>query len=278
MKRWTGLGLLLAACAGPAPMPGRHTAQRIVSTNPCLDAILVELVPPERIAAISHYSQDPRSSSMPVPLARRLPATAGAAEEVIALRPDLVLASSFTPPATQAAYKRLGLNVLLLGNPATIAENKAQIMEIANAVGEPGRGRALVARIDRAVVAAAPPDVRRPSALLWLGASNLVSGRGTLIDEMMTRAGFLDASANYGVRQTGVLPLEYVVAHPPDVVLSPAPARGADPESRRVQLRDRLLQGKAVAADFPEQLTYCGGPTIVRAMARLAAIRREAVK
>ena len=49
--RWTILlGLtLLAACA---PQPGRTGG--IVSTNPCADAMLVELAPWDRIAAISH--------------------------------------------------------------------------------------------------------------------------------------------------------------------------------------------------------------------------------
>ena len=82
---------MVSACAAPTPPTSSH---RIVSTNPCLDAILVELAPPEWIAAISHYSQDPRSSSMPVARARRFRATNGTAEEVIALKPGLVLASS----------------------------------------------------------------------------------------------------------------------------------------------------------------------------------------
>ena len=124
-KRWIPafVGMTLAGCSA-ATVPA--TSNRIVSTNPCLDAILVELVPPDRIAAISRYSQDPRSSSMAVSLARRLPATSGTAEEVIALKPGLVLASSFTAPATLAAYRRLGLKVATFGTAATIAENRTR--------------------------------------------------------------------------------------------------------------------------------------------------------
>ena len=273
MKTWPAL-LLLAACAGPSP-PAGGTDGRIISTNPCLDAILVELVPPERIAAISHYSHDPRASSMPLARARALPATSGTAEEVIALKPGLVLASSFTPPATLAAYRRLGLRVATYGTAATIEENRAQIREIARAVGAPDRGDALIARIDRAVAAAAPPDERRPSALLWIGGSNLVNGQGTLIDEMLGRAGFRNASADYGVRYTGVLPLELVAARPPDVVMTPAASRGADEESRRGTLRLRALRPATRLASFPPELFYCGGPTIVPAMTRLAAIRQQ---
>jgi iron complex transport system substrate-binding protein len=264
--------MTLVGCAN-APIPATNS---IVSTNPCLDAILVELAPPERIAAISAWSQDPRATSMPLPLARRFRATGGTAEEVVALKPGLVLASSFAPASTIAAYRRLGIRVASFGIASTIEENKAQIRDIARAIGERERGEALVARIDRAVAEAAPPDANRPSALLWLGGSNLVNGRGTLIDDMLGRAGFRNASADYGVRQTGVLPLEYVVAHPPRVVLTPE--RDVGEEGRRVSLRIRALtasHARVTIGHFPQQLFYCGGPTIIPAMQRLAAIRRQ---
>jgi iron complex transport system substrate-binding protein len=267
-------GMTLMGCSA-TPLPA---TDRIVSTNPCLDAILVELVPVERIAAISHYSRDPRSTSMPLPLARRLGTTSGTAEEVIALRPGLVLASSFTAPATLGAYQRLGLEVARFPIASTLEENRAQIRAIAQAVGARERGEALVARIDRAVGAAEPRDARRPLALLWLGGSNLVNGQGTLIDELLGKAGFQNASAAYGVRFTGVLPLEHVVAHPPDVVMTPVSRAGADEDARRASLRMRALRGKAVVADFPPNLFYCGGPSIVPAMARLVAMRRQVAR
>lgn len=271
--RWAGaLSLCLTACASPSPV---SRSDRVVSTNPCLDAILVELVPPGRIAAISHYSHDPRATSMPVAQARRLPATSGTAEEVIALRPGLVLASSFTPPATLAAYRRMGLKVAVYGSATTIADNRAQIRDIARAVGAPERGEALIARIDRAIADAAPPDPARPAALLWLGASNMVSGRDTLIDEMMRIAGFRNASADYGMRNTGVLPLEQVVAHPPQVVLTPEAEPGVDEDARRVSLRMHAIGGRATVGAFPPNLFYCGGPSIIPAMQRLAALRRQ---
>ena len=49
------LALLLAGCSAPVkPHAGGGAPLRIVSTNPCADAMLFELVPPGRIAAISH--------------------------------------------------------------------------------------------------------------------------------------------------------------------------------------------------------------------------------
>ena len=80
--------LLLAACAGGgagAPPPERGPT--IVSLNPCTDAILAEVAAPGQLLAISHYSKDPRASSMEAAVAARFAATGGTVEEVLALDP-----------------------------------------------------------------------------------------------------------------------------------------------------------------------------------------------
>lgn len=224
--------------------------------------MLVRLVPASRIAAISHYSHDPMATSLPIAVARRFRATAGTAEEVIALAPDLVVASRFTAPATRDAFARAGLKTLYLDAPPTIADSEAQVRELAAAVGAHAAGEQMVAAIERSL--RTTQVERRPSALLFI-AGDLATGAGTLLDEMMTRAGFANAAAGYGLQFTGQLPAERLVAQPPEVVIAPAGGRGVD-------LRRRLLP-HTVEADFPRQLVNCGGPTIPPAMQRLTAIR-----
>ena len=232
MRMALPLALLLAGCSAPVkPHAGGGAPLRIVSTNPCADAMLVELVSPDRIAAISHYSQDPGATSMPLEVANRFATTAGTAEEVIALDPDLVLTSSFTPASTRNAYDRAGLKTLLLDSPTTIEASKAQIIQVAAAVGEQARGTALNVRIDRAISSALPrpsPEKKEenPSALLFI-VGGLASGSGNLLDELLARAGFRNAAADYGLAFTGNLPIETIAAHPPRVILTPGPSRTA---------------------------------------------------
>ena len=91
------IATLLAAAAGacaPAPPPIAAHHPTIVSLNPCTDAILAEVTAPGQLLAVSHYSHDPRGSSMPPAEARRYRATGGTVEEVLALDPDVVVASS----------------------------------------------------------------------------------------------------------------------------------------------------------------------------------------
>ena len=271
--RAAALCLGLASCAAPAGQGGG-----IVSTNPCADAMLVRLVAPARIAAISRYSQDPGATSMPLAQARRFRATAGTAEEVIALRPALVIASSFTSASTREAYARAGLRVVYLDSPTTVAASVVQVRKVAKAVGEAGRGEAMIDQITDALSRRKPgPSFARgagprlspgegqsPSALLYI-AGDLANGAGTLLDELTRRAGFRNAAADYGLAHTGTLPAELLVAHPPAVII-------ATGEGRTAALRRRVLPNTPQAG-FDRSLVSCGGPTIPAALARLRAIR-----
>ena len=270
------LCLLAASCAAPTPFDSRNgrVGGGIVSTNPCADAMLVELILPERIAAISHYSQDPTATSIPLDVAKRFRATTGTAEEVVAMHPDLVVASSFTSASTREAYARAGLKTLYLDSPVTIEESKAQVIELAHAIGADDAGVAMNARIDAGVAAAGFVGPPVP-ALVWIG-GNMVSGGGNLLDELLGRAGFINQAAHYGLQFTGTLPIETVVLDPPRVMLVPdVPGRLAS--SRAAELRGRALAhlgGRVTEARFERSLINCGGPVIPRALARLAEIRR----
>jgi iron complex transport system substrate-binding protein len=270
MRRAALLCLLLAGCAAP---PSSHGGG-IVSLNPCADAMLVELVPPDRIAAISHYSRDPAASSIPYDVARKFNVNHGTAEEIIALRPDLVVADSFASASAREAFARAGVKTLYLGWASTIDQSKAQVRELAAALNAVPAGEAMVSRIDRAL-SAARTDAPPTPALLWIG-GNTVNGAGTLLDEMMVKAGFSDHAAHYGLQGTGYLPIEHVVVDPPRVMLVPDRS-GRDASSRAAQMRGWALArsgAKVHQARFDRSLVNCGGPVIARAMTRLAEIRR----
>ncbi len=257
--------LLCAACA-PDHSPAAVTdAPTIVSLNPCLDAILVEVAAPGQVLALSHYSRDPGSSSIPAGVAARYRVTGGTAEEVIALAPDLVLASTFLPQPTRRALERAGLRVETFGSPVTVAESVAQVRDVAAMVGAQSRGAALAQRI----TAPAPPPQAPIAALLWQP-GEIVAGEQTLIAELLRTEGFTSHAAARGLRQADLVTLERVLADPPQVLLVAGDAPGQ---------RHPLLAGAFKAmhiAPLDPVLLYCGGPTIPKARARLRAIRAEA--
>lgn len=279
--RWVALLALTLLLAGCGTADGRDVPKmdgpprRVVSMNPCVDAVLMEIAEPAQIAAISHYSHDQRATSIPLDRAQRYPAVSGSAEDVIGAAPDLVIAGPHVSIQTIAALKRLGIPLLQLTVPESVAENQAQITQIAARIGRTQAGNALNARIDAAMVAnrwnAAPID-----ALIWQG-SGLVPGTGTLADELMTHTGFRNMSGPMHLKKWDILPLEGLLDHPPAVLLAGRGdmSAGSGDGNRMLSHPALIKAGKQIRiAQYPSNLLHCGGPVIIRSVERLAAVRR----
>lgn len=260
------IAVALAGCSpasAPRPADGAPT---VVSLNPCSDAILAELLPSQRLLAVSHYSHDPAGTSMDLALARTFRATGGTVEEVLALDPDIVVGSAFMPPATRAGLEDLGIEVVTLGIASSVAESEAQVRELARVVGEPERGEALARRMAQAVDRLEQlRPATRPATVLWQP-GGIVPGEATLVGELMHRAGLASHSAARGLHQADYLALEQVLADPPDLLL----VAGAERAQHHPAL-DALPRTRREAYD--PALLYCGGPSVVRAAARLEQVR-----
>ena len=84
---------------------------------------------------------------------------------------------------------------------------------------------------------------------------------------MLTRTGFTNAAGRYGLVGWGNIPLERVVADPPQVLLAgeirPDVPTWADRVMRHPALKS--IDGKMKRVTFPDRLLYCGGPVLIEA-------------
>ena len=264
------LCLSLAACGEQVVTQAKRGPVRIMSMNPCIDAILVRVADPGEIASISHYSHDPAATSIPIAQAMRFPSNAGTAEEVVATQPGIVLLGAHGDPATQAAIRAAGVEVVSVGVPATIAESLDQVRTVARVAGHPERGEALAREIEAALTSAKPGAGARPVDALIRQGSGLVPGTGTLADELLRRTGFRNMSADYGLAMWDVLPLEPLIAKPPQLLLMDMTEHRGPPGLLAKVPNMRI-------ADFSEHLLQCAGPNLIDAARRLAAIRKQFV-
>ena len=267
----TGLAASLVGGAARArPLP------RVVSLNPCLDAVLVHVADRVQIAALSHYARDPQQSSIAT-IARTYPITYESAEEVIALRPDVILTAAHSSAATRAALERLHIRAELFKVPNSWVENQAQIRRIAEICGHPERGEALIAEVEAALAKAAPRPGTRPISALVFQPNGFAAGHGTLVDEMMRRAGFVNVAQRYGLKKWGNVPLERLLDDPPEVLLAGQAAPNAATWAERILNHPALasIAPRMTRAVFPERLLYCGGPGLVDTAAVLATARRQ---
>ncbi len=260
--------LLLHGCtARPAVTP-----QRIVSDNPCVDAILADVATPTQIGAVSTYSHDPHATSAPIGWAQHFPAMGGTAEEIIAAHPSLYLTGSPMMPATRAVADRAGIKVIALPVANSVSESEMQIVTVARAIGREAAGARLIGQIESA---ARPHRATHISALIYQG-GGLILGQGTLADDLLRRSGFRNAARLYGAKAWDVQPLERIIIAPPQLILAPRTAHGEEARGLN-QLRTALAHvGHTVrVADFDPQLLYCGAGSIIKASARLAEIRQQ---
>ena len=261
-RLWAAVVLLAGCGAQSAIAPGQ-----IVSNNPCVDGILAEIAAPGQIGAVSIWSHDPMATSAPLGWATARPALGTTAEEVIAARPRLLLTGNLALGGTNNALARAGIPMRTYGVPASIAQSIEQVRDVAKAIGRESAGEALVAQIEAAT--RPTTDRRRKTAIIWQS-GGFVPGKGTLQDDLLARAGFANASAAYGLKQWDILPVETLLQNPPDIVFMPEAAAGED--KRGLAARRRLLNhlgNRTRVIPFPDNLLFCGGPTIVKAMARM---------
>jgi len=245
---------------------------RIVSINLCADELLLTLADPDQIAGLSIYATDP-DLSFTADAAKAYRHDAADAETVIGLNPDLVLAGRYTKLATRDTLGRLGYRVELLDAASSVASSEATIRKVAALVGHPERGEAMVAEIEAAKArAAAAAPANHPTAAVYQR-RGYVTGGDTLTGELLAIAGFTNGGGSLAGRFGGFVPLEKIVADPPDyIVVSSAITRAEDQGSA-------LLDHPALAALYPPQrrialpdrLTACGGPSLPAAIDWLSA-------
>lgn len=267
-----GLGCVLAALSSTAAHAS-GAPRRIVSLNMCTDQLLLDLVEPERLVGVSYLGADKTLSAEARRLAKFKPLK-GTAEEVLALKPDLIVAGEYTTSATVELLRRLGQNVLIVPMAIDFDGMRKTVRQIAAAVGEVARGEKVLADFDDRLLAARSTVQSRPTAIAYQVGS-LVSGPESLLDAALTAAGYRNLARELTLGAGGRLPLEQLVATPPDLIVL---ANAAD--DFRTVLADNLrhpalkqLMARRPSVHLPMPYWMCATPKIAEAVEILASMK-----
>jgi iron complex transport system substrate-binding protein len=269
---------LIAALAGGAAQASDAAAQpsRIVSINMCMDELVLRLADRDAIASVTWLSQDPRNANM-ADAARGLPVNHGLAEEALSHHPDLALAGPFTERSTVALLREIGAPVVEFDVPETFDGVRRQIRDVAALIGEPERGEALVADIDRRLARISLDPDRTPLRAIILRPNGFTVGPGSLVDEILRRAGMTNLAAGLDIGAYQQIPLERLALLDADALILDsegfeAPSLATEALSHPIvaALGRRL---KVVA--LPSRLWTCAGPALVDAVERLVDATAE---
>jgi iron complex transport system substrate-binding protein len=255
-------------------LAGERPPSRIVSLDLCTDQLLIELVDRARIAAVTHLAADPAVSAIP-DKARGLAITRGAAEDVLRYDPDLILAGPFGVAASVDLLRRLGRRLVIVPLPQDLGGVRTAVRTVAAAAGVEREGEAMIADFDRRLANLPASSAQAlPTAVIYqIGGS--VSGPGSLADAALAAAGYRNMAGDYRLTRGGQVPLELLLADPPDLLVL---SSGAD--EYRTALADnlrhpalRLLRQRRASIELPWRHWLCGTPHIVEAVERLAEAR-----
>ncbi|OAH25195.1 ABC transporter substrate-binding protein [Methylorubrum populi] len=243
---------------------------RVVSMNLCADELVLRLADRAQVLAVTYLASDPRGSTV-ASEAAGVPVTRGLTEEVVALRPDLVIAGAFTTRTTVGMLRRVGSPVLELGVPTDLDGVRAQIRQVAEALGYPERGEALIADLDAKLATVIPST--RPLRALVMRPNAFTVAPGGLGDALIRAAGLVNVAAEIGRDRFGQVPLEAAALADADLIVVDEGAPGL-PSLADTLLHHpvfRALAGKGRTVSIPNRFWTCPGPQVAEVVARLGA-------
>jgi len=270
MLRLLGPAVLaaLSFCLGPV----QAKPERIVSVDFCADQYVLKLAEPERIAALSHEARAAYSYMRAQAAGHRQ--VAPRAEDVLALRPDLIVRSYGGGPGAERFFERAGAPVLQLAFSASVADMAQELRRVGAVLGEPARAEAAAREVD-ARLAAVEAGEGEVSAL-YMTPGGVTAGPGALVHDLMQVAGLMNFQTEAGWRP---LPLERLASEAPDIVLaaffaSHAEARYYWSAARHPLARKTLRTRPSVA--LPGAWMACGGWFLIDAVEAMARAARAA--
>jgi iron complex transport system substrate-binding protein len=240
---------------------------RIASMNVCTDQLLITLADPAQIVGLSRFSRD-AWQSFAADDARRYRILSGGAEDILVLRPDIVVASLFDKRATRELLKDKGLRLVEFAVPRNLDEVKTQIREMGDIAGHADRATAEIARLDTAIARARGVVAEKHYRVLPLSRRGWVSGSDSLVSSLLTGTGLYNAAGDLGVSSSGYASLEAIVNLKPDfIVVSDGDDRAED-DGRAFLLHPALerFYPPAKRIVIPETLTVCGGVMLADAL------------
>jgi iron complex transport system substrate-binding protein len=249
--------------------------QRIISLAPSDTEILYALGLADKVVAVTDYDNYP-------PEVKQKPSIGGFStpniEKVVALAPDLVLATSIHQKSVIPNLEQRGLTVFVLA-PKTLDDVLKSIALVGEITGKEKEASRLVAEMQTKIRAVTDktsslPQSQRPRVFYITWHDPLMTaGSGTFEDELIKTAGGINIAQNLS-GYPGIS-LETVIATNPEVIIAGVGmGTGADMPLQFAQTESRLANTDARLHNrvygISTDLSGRAGPRIVDALAQFA--------
>jgi len=209
---WTVFQLLASA----SPVFAGRFPRRIVSLGPLNTENVYLLGAGDLLVGNTRYCVRPPAARNKVKVGSVLQISV---EKVLALRPDLVLATGLTPPALLRQLRRLGIRVVQVKQPDSFAGICRVVEELGSLLGREKQAQEIVSR-SRVLVRGVQARVAgrpRPPVFLQVGLEPLFGAvPGSFTHDFIRLAGGVNILED---QENGLVDEERVLARDPEVIL-----------------------------------------------------------
>ncbi len=199
---------------------------RVVSLTLGSDEMIMGLIDHSRIAALTKYANDESISNI-AQEAKNISAraTMDDIENIIALKPDLVIVDTWADVNYVKQLRDSGINVYTFSTPCNIEDQKKVIIELAHVTGADEKGKELtewmdskLSEVDDKLSKLKPEDKLRVMDYGEMGSS----GIGTNFDDIVTRAGLVNVVSKAGMKDWPVVSKEKMIEFDPQIIILPS--------------------------------------------------------
>lgn len=254
--------------------------QRILTDSLGLDELVVGLTEPEKLVGINYLDVDENISFISRETAKHKNRLRSyTSEEIIALRPDVFLATTWFPQDKIIGLRQAGIPVVVCQGPTNIQEVKATVLLVAEVLKEKECGKNILAQMDEELekIATVIKKLGKPwPKVLLVSLMSSYGGTGSLYDSLCERAGVINVISKVGLRNGAFLSKELIVKAQPDIFLFSQPSKddAKEYEKYRVNfLADPVWQtiaAKKKVLVLQDKYIYCSSQNIIYGIKALA--------
>lgn len=198
--------------------------QRVISLSISTDEIILDLLPPERIAGITKLADQPSISNV-VDKAKKIPnrVYGNSPESLLKLKPDLIILPDFIKPEVITTLRDFGLKVYVYKTQKNIDEVRKIIRDIGKLVGEEQKAQVLIDGMNQrlAKIQSRLKDIPedKQKRIIYIRSNGAYYMKESSFHDICRYAAAKDATIDLKLDQAGPVGKEQIVLLNPDAFI-----------------------------------------------------------
>ncbi len=187
--------------------------------NLCTDQLAMLIAKPQQLLSVSYLAADP-SASLLAERAQGLHHNRGLAEDIVRLKPDLILAGTYTTRATVNLLKRLGFSLVQFKPAYSFADIRQNILKMGAVLGREQAAAKVLETFEQQLGQSGRYGESTRLVIGSYGANSYTTGASSLESEIVEAGGYAHLGSQLQLSGTVRLPLELLIMADPDILMT----------------------------------------------------------